>query len=301
VASRISLPCGSGALFSDPPPEVAGGSLSSPPSDFLPEAFFCLAFSFSDDLSFDDSPSDSNLVSLDGVDAAGNIQLDATGKGSFIVRGRGASLTTGVSRSLPIRISVSASQTASNGFSLISSAYAGGEEETAAYLQVAERTWWTYTYDSVTSFFGADPETGAGIAANIAGGILIVGDVGSLVKNLWRTTAWAEKDPNVVEVVFSGLGLATEFAVGVREAADAPVSTVRALVAYLGDTPFTRILVMRLKNKILNGIEYLGESALLKVLKNGDELVAKFGNQVLKTGSSEKFVGKNITYRPRKG
>jgi hypothetical protein len=110
----------------------------------------------------------------------------------------------------------------------------------------------TRSWDAFGSFFGADPQTVAGMGANVAGGMLIVGDIGSLVKNGWRGFGFSGKEVNYAEVTLSALGIATEIAVGAGEAADLPISQVRAIVAAFGNTKFTKVLVILLKRALTN-------------------------------------------------
>jgi len=91
-----------------------------------------------------------------------------------------------------------------------------------------------------------------GIGSNVAGGMLIVGDVGALIKNGWRATPLSDTPVNGLETTLSALGLATELAVGAGEAADVPISSVRAIVAHLGKSSFTDLLVLLLKRGLSN-------------------------------------------------
>jgi hypothetical protein len=143
--------------------------------------------------------------------------------------------------------------------------------------QYVEHTWYTRTVDSVQSFFGGDPQTGAGVAGNIAGGMLIVGDAGSLVKNAWRASGGSTVPVNHVEVALSSLGLATELAVGVGELADAPISGIRALVAALANVPAGQILPILYRRALSNGadmvtlVRFIGRissETAFQVLKN---------------------------------
>ncbi|MHC5110076.1 MAG: proprotein convertase P-domain-containing protein [Planctomycetota bacterium] len=78
-------------------------------------------------------------------------------------------------------------------------------ESQVEVIVLVEHGWWTRSVDAVQSFFGGDPETVTGIGANVAGGMLIVGDVGSLVKNSWRKWGWSEMDPSATEAALSSL------------------------------------------------------------------------------------------------
>ena len=141
--------------------------------------------------------------------------------------------------------------------------------------QFVEHTWYTRTWDAVQSFFGGDPQTGPGVASNAAGGMLIVGDIGSLAKNLWR---WGSGQPvNHVEVALGSVGLATELAVGAGELADAPISGVKALVAALANVPAGQILPILYRRALSNGADMvtlvrfigrMGSETAFQVLKN---------------------------------
>ncbi len=213
-----------------------------------------------DDLSISDELGGLGLVSFDGVDGAGKIQLDGAGEGSFTVRA--SSAAPGVEQSdVMVRVQVN--------------------PEDDQVIVIVEKSWWTYVYDPVLSFFGGDPQTGAGVAANVAGGVLIVGDVGALVKNLWRTYGSSDKEPNVLETMLSGAGLLTEIAVGAGEILDVPISIVRALVARLGDTAFTRAMAGRMARSITDDIPVAAaERQFLEVVSESDPFTQIFNRLV---------------------
>ncbi|MCF6209891.1 MAG: hypothetical protein L3J88_01060 [Gammaproteobacteria bacterium] len=236
-----------------------------------------------DDLRFSNRMSSAAVARLDGVDAAGRVQLNAAGQATIHVRTVGEVPGAGVSRRVPISIRSLTPIVKNNGFSFFRKAYADNDE-TTTYVQVVEKDWWFYTYDSVTSFFGADPESGVGTASNVAGGMLIVADIGSIVKNLWRTTGWTDKEPNWVEFSLSLAGLATEIAVGAGEIADAPISATRAVVAGIGDTPFTRVLATRLKAAVTGDLTIgAAEKGFLTKLAQGDEALSSAFNGIVKS------------------
>jgi len=228
--------------------------------------------------------SQSGLIKFTGINAAGRLQLDGAGQATFNIANTGALAQGQFATRIPISIRATSPIARSDGFSFIKNAYADDVNEAVTYVQVVERDSWFYTYDGVTSFFGADPESGAGIAANVAGGMLIVADIGSIVKNLWRTTGWTDKEPNWVEVSLSGIGLATELAVGLGEFADAPISGVRAVSASLGDTPFTRVLGTRMKDLFAGDITIsAAEKVFLESLAKGDEALQQTFNAIVKS------------------
>jgi Ca2+-binding RTX toxin-like protein len=184
------------------------------------------------------SPSNSFIEFL-GLGPNGKVTLDANGEGTFIVRSKGLLAAGPPSDFLPVE------------FIVQEGAFVGAPQ-TQQKLMLVEHTWWTRTWDATKSFFGGDPQTVAGVGANVAGGMLIVGDAGSLIKNGWRATPMSDVEPNYVEASLSGLGLATEVAVGVGEVADAPISTARAFIAAARGTKFADVLSILVKRAISN-------------------------------------------------
>lgn len=64
-------------------------------------------------------------------------------------------------------------------------------------LTVTDTQTYTQTTDTVLAFLGLSDPQGAGeIAANVAGGMLIIGDVGSLAKNAWRYLGFTDAEPD---------------------------------------------------------------------------------------------------------
>jgi hypothetical protein len=86
-------------------------------------------------------------------------------------------------------------------------------------------TYWNILADTARSFVGGDPETGAGIVASVAGGMAIVGDLGGIVKNLWRGASLSGPSLDKLETGLCTVGLVTEFCLP----ADAGVGLYRAL------------------------------------------------------------------------
>jgi len=146
-------------------------------------------------------------------------------------------------------------------------------------LQLTEHTTWTRTLDGAYGFIGGDPAGASGVAGNIAGGVLIVGDVGSLTKNFWRGIGFSNKPVNELEVFLSGMGIVTELAVGVGEAVDVPISSVRSIVAALGKTPFTDALVILLKQALKNAQSLPRLAAFLAKI-TGTEIAFQISKQV---------------------
>ncbi|MCG7982336.1 MAG: hypothetical protein JAY90_06230 [Candidatus Thiodiazotropha lotti] len=236
-----------------------------------------------DDLVFSERGGGSNFAYLEGVNAAGKMRLDASGRGTVYLRNKGSIPGGAIAAKVPITVRPVEPVVWQDGFSFFPRAYAA-EDGVTTYAHVVERDWWFYTYDSVTSFFGADPESGVGTAANVAGGVLVVADIGSVVKNLWRATGFTEKEPNWTEFSLSLLGIATEFAVGAGEIVDIPVSGIRAVSARLGSSPFTDIIATRTKNAASNDLVMSeAEKSLITKLAQGDDALSQTFNAVVKS------------------
>ncbi len=122
-------------------------------------------------------------------------------------------------------------------------------------LVVTEVTAWTRTKDALWGFIGGDTTTVAGIARNVAGGVFIVGDVGSIAKNSWRGIGFSSVPVNKIETSLSALGLLTEVAVGAGETVDVPVSIVRAIVVAVGKNPFSDALIELLRRGLNNAYD----------------------------------------------
>lgn len=192
-------------------------------------------------------PTSANWVQFENLDAQGRVFVDATGTGVFRIRSRATYPGTAVE---PDFLSIEFVVTPECVPPLC--VPFGPPQERREVITIVDHGWWATSWDGVTSFFGGDPDTVTGIGANVAGGMLIVGDIGSLLKNLWRSTGWSSKEPNAVEAALSSLGLATELAVGIGEVADAPITGVRAIVAAIGNTKFSDALVILLKRALAN-------------------------------------------------
>lgn len=211
----------------------------------------------------------SNLSSL-GVGVVG-----PNGFTALTVQSTGAwegSYSTFLSRTLPLRVR---------------SMSAGGDEWFPTFV-IAEHSAWAYVYDGFQSFLGGDPTTPVGFGTNIAGGVLIIGDVGSLIKNAWRIAGFSNTPPSYSEMTLSSLGLLTELAVGAGEAADVPITSVRSIVAYLRGSSFADVLCVMLKRAVSNATDLAKFTKFLqqivvkpfrvnlyKVLFPSEELVAQ--------------------------
>ena len=190
-----------------------------------------------------EDPNDDFFIALEGVDPFGQVTTDATGEAIFQIRSQGTFVGTDTDYLKEIVFAVTAATPGKN----------AEQDDCTGRIYLAKQSFWTHALDAVVGFFGGDPETPTGIVANVTGGVLIVGDVGALVKNLWRGLGFSDEEVSYLEVTLSGLGLATELAVGVGEIADVPISSVRAIVAFIGKSKFTDLLVIFLKQAIKSG------------------------------------------------
>lgn len=157
-------------------------------------------------------------------------------------------------------------------------------------LEIPEYNGWYQAGDAVRGFFGGDPQTVAGIAGNVTGGVFIVGDIGSLLKNGWRALGLSSEEPNALEASLSALGLGTELAVGVGETADVPISITRAIVATVGKGPFSDALIWILQRSLGN-VNDLGRLATALPMMIRDATSFKVASEVLTSNESiEQFV-----------
>jgi hypothetical protein len=214
-----------------------------------------------------------SLAEIVGLDPSGRVQLSGNGTATVQLHSKGqfdGDPTSVENAAVSIRVRPDAAP----GMFIAQNETSQSRVVTAQFV---EHSWFTRTLDAVQGFFGGDPQTAAGVAGNVAGGMLIVGDVGSLVKNGWRAVGGSSQPVNHVEVVFGGLGLATELAVGAGELADAPISGVKALVAGLANVPAGQILPILYRRALSNGadmatlVRFLGRisgETAFQVLKN---------------------------------
>jgi hypothetical protein len=125
-------------------------------------------------------------IGITGLGAGGVIHLDANGDGSFTVSSLGSA-----PHGMDIHIEASYNP------------------RTRTKIRSVGKWLWNAVSDCAISFVGGDPQTTAGTVASIAGGILVVGDVGSICKNLYRMTGFSDTEPKYVELSLGGLGVAT--------------------------------------------------------------------------------------------
>jgi hypothetical protein len=192
-------------------------------------------------------------IRVEGVDAAGMMTLDDSGRGSVRVSNTGSLGGGSIATRIPIKITTTSGVVHTNGFPFVSSAYANDDSYTAPYVIVAEPHPFFHSFNVVSSFLGLrDPGSGSEMAANVAGGLAFgIGDAGALVKNAWRLGWWSDKDPNLPEVGLAVLGLGLEIGGPLGKGVDAIVAPLRTIVGRVGNIPFGRIFTTRLKEALL--------------------------------------------------
>jgi len=169
-------------------------------------------------------------VVVEGLDANNQLQLDAAGKGVFLLRITGGNLQVDLNHlQIDVAVVPPQQQARSNWTRLAFASHVPSDplrssvEVTAATplhktattavgaptARVVPRGFWHTMGDVAASFVGADPQTGWGVAASIAGGMLVIGDVGAVAKNLWRMDGGQWDEVNWVEFASSGFGVVT--------------------------------------------------------------------------------------------
>ena len=227
------------------------------------------------------------LFFTNGLDAAGLLRLDETGKATYEIRSGGLGSGQDVEQTpLTVTLISTDRRVSSRALpGLIERARAEGEESVSWVVWANDVIWISVT-DGVSSFFGGDPDTKIGTITNIAGGIVVVGDLGAMVKNAWRSLGFSQNEVNTPEVILSGIGLITEVAVGTGEILDVPISAARALVAKLGNTPFTRVLTRRIWRRIVDDVPTPpAEKALIDLLEDDDTLSSSY-NRIIRTNDA---------------
>jgi hypothetical protein len=172
-----------------------------------------------------DSPF-TTFAEFQGLGANNQIQLDGTGTGMFIIRSKGL---LAPNQFLPIEFTVR------EGSPFV------GAPETVQRGMLVDHDWYTRTIDFSYGFIGGDPDGVAGIGGGTAGGLLLIGDIGALVKNGWRAAGQSDKPVNKVEVALGALGVATT-AAAVTGAVDGPISAIRSLIAASDGVQLGKIL-----------------------------------------------------------
>jgi hypothetical protein len=187
------------------------------------------------------------------------LQLDASGEGSFTIISTGNAVAGDA-----LHVDVAAAPASGSGGGLFapqsgSSGFSLSVAETI--VDFADAVHWDTTYDTVMAFVGGDPQTTQGTVSSIAGGLCVVGDVGSTLKNLWRMTAWSEEHPNYVELTLGGLGVLTTAAevTGIGAPIDAAVASLKTLaIRFAGNAEairFLTVFIEQIKYAIVTGGE----------------------------------------------
>ncbi len=219
-----------------------------------------------------------------GLGASNQIQLDAAGEGAFTIRSKGLLASN---QFLPIEIKVR------QGSQFV------GAPETVERGMLVNHDWYTRTVDSAYGFIGGDPEGVAGIAGGVAGGLLLVGDLGSLTKNVWRAAGQSDKPVNKTEVVLGGAGviMTAVAASGAGAPADGMIAAIRSLVAATDGVKFGKIFASIVVRGVSSAsdITKLGSYAL-KVMKS--DMALQGVKQVL---TSEDLVQASIRAVDRMG
>lgn len=175
---------------------------------------------------------------MGGLGAGGSLQLDPSGHGTF---------TLGSLGNAPEGLDIH-----------IESSY---NPRRRTRIRTVNHEMWNAVNDVIISFVGGDPQTTAGTVASIAGGILIVGDVGSIAKNLWRMTAFSDTEPNYVELSLGGLGVATTAlaVTGVGAAVPVAIAPLKTLAIRLGNQGIKMLTVYidLAKRTLSTGTNYL--------------------------------------------
>ena len=174
-------------------------------------------------------------IGITGLGAGGVIQLDANGDGSFTVSSLGSA-----PHGMDIHIEASYNP------------------RTRTKIRSVGKWLWNAVSDCAISFVGGDPQTTAGTVASIAGGILVVGDVGSICKNLWRMTSFSDTDPNYLELTLGGLGVATTAlaVTGVGAAIPAAIAPLKTLAIRFGNegAKMINVFIDMIRHSIATGV-----------------------------------------------
>ncbi len=183
--------------------------------------------------------SESDFVIGSGI-APDSVLFDASGKFEIPIRSMG---------------------TAGGDSSLFVTALQDGVQKDRS-IRIVDPGLWNNVCDGVMGFFGADTSTTTGMISSTAGGMLVVADLGAIVKNFWREVGFSDKEPNDLEMLLGGVGLLTTAAElgggppGI--AADGVLSALRTLASRAGTNPGTRdlvqIYVARLKRALEGGV-----------------------------------------------
>lgn len=185
-------------------------------------------------------------VELQGLNASNQVTLDSSGKASFSIATTGTAANVG-----NVRIQVSVNPTDS------------GE------VEVVESSLGVHVKDFFAGVIGLDTEEGSGIVGGIAGGYLIIGDVGAIIKNTVRNYGWSDVEPNNFELVLAAAGLIGTFS----GPGDGVITAIRQLVQRLGNSPLTDVLWQMAKRIMADGkLPTEAEQNLIFLIRDNDAL-----------------------------
>ncbi len=214
---------------------TVGGALDINTADILVGSGFS---GHLDDLSFHAAVGVFEFIQIEGCNAVGEVKIGPDGKVTITMRSAG-----GGTEDVLI---------ADIGF-----IYDGVETVKTFFL--FRKDTWVKVWDAVDAFFGADPEGTVDVVTSMAGGFLIVGDVGVLGKNLYRTYGNSETEVNTAEYLLAGLGLLTTL----NPVADAVVASARTVVAFIGKSPLGDLIWRLVKHTVLSAEPVDGSRGLL--------------------------------------
>jgi hypothetical protein len=183
-----------------------------------------------------------------GLQSSGDILLDAAlGIGMFTIRSKGTLAANNNNQFVPIEFTVREGTNNPN---------VGAPERTDRLTLVAHGVW-ARTTDFVGSFSGlTDPQTPTGVIGGVAGGILIIGDLGTIGKNSFRATPFSEEDIDYTETTLAFAGIGTEIFFIVGETADGPISAAKSLQAATRGTQLSKVLSLLIKRAESNAQEF---------------------------------------------
>ncbi|MDQ8208061.1 hypothetical protein QEH52_11115 [Coraliomargarita sp. SDUM461003] len=192
----------------------------------------------------------SQFVQIWGLNENGKVHIDSNGLGVFYV-----GVLPDVNTSAEIQISVQVNP----------------EGTTLPFITDVAN--WGNISQAWIGFWGGDTENNAGMVGGVVGGFLVVGDIGVIVKNLFRKVGWSEEEVNSVETSLAMIGIGG-ILIG---PADGFITFLRVIVQRFGDTPFTRMLLKRAID-VVKGTKSIteAEEGFFNLLKNNDSYADSF-------------------------
>jgi hypothetical protein len=192
------------------------------------------------------------------------LTLDAAGRGSFEI----ASLGT-LGQDLPIEIEGRLEDLPAAFMAIPADDAPPPQVARTHVVAAADMRPYAYAVDAFSGFVGGDTDTAAGFAAGIGGGLVGIADVGALAKNstriVYQAFGWETRDPNYLEMMFSGVGVVTSLSAptGIGAAADVAVSACRQIAAILGDTPAVRNMLASAVSRVVNAFRRGDKGAIV--------------------------------------